>query len=180
MLFPVGHFTSVSLAIHENLTLLGQLQGFTAERCPTYRGIDMSPIRIAGKTLFASALAFATGCASISNRHSPGEDDRDFGHSTDVVTGDELRRLARGKSLFDALEAVRPRFLHSRGSVSAVSIDGSPPTTDQSVLRSIPVADVKEARFTRGAGRTGVAAIQPDGSIVVGNVVVVATKKGSE
>jgi hypothetical protein len=140
----------------------------------------MTPTRIARKILFASTFALTTACASISSHHSTGDADPDRGHGSDVITGEELRRLTGGTSLFDALEAVRPRFLHSRGSVSAVSIDGSPPTADQSVLQSIPVADVKEARFIRGAGRSGVASMQPDGSIVVGDLIVVATKKGSD
>ena len=140
----------------------------------------MTPTRIARKRLFASVIALTTACASISSQHAASDADRDRGHASEVITGEELLRVARGKSLFDALEAVRPRFLHSRGSVSAVSIDGSPPTADQSVLQSIPVADVKEARFIRGAGRTGVAAMRPDGSIVVGDLIVVATKRGSD
>ena len=136
--------------------------------------------RIAWNVLFAMALGtLFMSCASTPNGRSASDAARFRGFNGDAVTGSELRAEPES-SLLTALEAVRPHFLRSRGSTPAVSIDGSPPTTDLSVLRWIQVGEVREVRLVRGAGRSGVAAVQPDGSIVVGDLILVTTRRGPD
>jgi len=121
-------------------------------------------------------VAGTNGCASMSTAHPRLDANRTNGSSGDVITTAELGRLNPGLPVLDAIEHARPWFLHSRGSVSLVSIDYSPPT-GPSALRMIPVGEVKEIRFLR-AGWSGLAGIRPDGTVAVGDVVLVVTAKG--
>jgi hypothetical protein len=127
------------------------------------------------RALILTASAILMGaCASASGPRSARDADR-AGPGDDVVTTAELRRLDPGSTLLDALERERAEFLHPRGSVPTVSIDGSPPT-ELSVLQTIRVAEVKEVRLVRRAGRSGPAAIRSDGAVVVGDVILVITR----
>jgi hypothetical protein len=119
--------------------------------------------------------ALATGCAATSTRRAAPDADRSGRISSDVITTSELNRLPQGLTVMAAIEQARPWFLHSRGSVPAVSVDGSPPR-ELSVLLLIPAADVTEVRLTRGAGSS--AAIRADGAVVVGDVILVSTRRG--
>lgn len=139
----------------------------------------MTPTPILWNTLLAAIFAaLTTSCTSASNRGSAVDVNPTVGSSSDVITLPELNRLTPGLSALAAVEHARPWFLHPRGSVSMVSIDGSP-ATDASVLQSIPATDVKEVRLLRGGG-SGPATIRRDGSVVVGDVILVVTRKGRE
>jgi hypothetical protein len=139
----------------------------------------MTLTSMARKAWLAAIVAtFATSCTSASRMGSTVEGNPPVGSSSDVITTSELKRLDPGLSVMDAVEHARPWFLHPRGSVSMVSIDGSP-ATDASVLQMILAGDVKEVRLLRGGG-SGPAAIRRDGSVVVGDVILVVTRKGRE
>jgi len=118
--------------------------------------------------------AASTACASNSAFRSTPEADRAEGPSSDVIASTELQRLSPGLSMMDAVEHARPWFLRPRGSVSTVSIDYSPPA-DLAVLRTITVGDVREVRLLRAAGRSGPAAIRSDGTVALGDVILVIT-----
>ena len=120
--------------------------------------------------------AVTTSCATAALRAAPDADHAESS-SSDVITTADLKRLDRGQSVMDAVEHGWPWFLHSRGSVSMVSIDNSPPA-EASVLRTITVDQVREIRLLRASGRSGLAGIRADGSVVVGDVVLVVTARG--
>ena len=128
-----------------------------------------SIIRKASLALIAAIITEA--CASTSAMPSARDAE---GSSSDVITAAELTRLDPGLSMIDVVEHARPWFLHPRGSVSTVSIDGAPPM-EPSVLRAISVAQVREVRLLRAAGTSGPATIRPDGGLSVGNVILVLT-----
>jgi hypothetical protein len=88
-----------------------------------------------------------------------------------------MNRVAQGQSLWTAIERTRPQFLQGRGSVPMVSIDGSA-VVDLWVLRTIPVSHVHEVRMQRGAGNGARSAVQPNGDLVVGDVIIVLTRRG--
>ena len=138
----------------------------------------MTDLLIGRSLAFAAMIAtLGSGCASNSSRPSTAAADPTARSTGDVITTAELDRLAPGLSAMAAIEHIRPRFLQSRGSVSAASIDGSPPA-DLSVLRAIPVADIREIRLVRH-GNNAPARILGDGKVVVGDVILVLTRSGS-
>lgn len=131
------------------------------------------------KLLRALVLAtVAAGCASAPIRRPAAERNPVIGSSSDIIGLPELSRLSPGLSVMDAVEHVRPWFLRPRGSVSTASVDGSPPS-DVSVLSLIPVSHVKEVRLLRGDVGAPVAH-RPDGTVVVGDVILVTTRTGGE
>ena len=133
---------------------------------------------IVWRTLLAVIVATcATGCVSTAPLGSARSGDRAGGSAGEVVTMSELARLDAGLSLMDALQRVRPEFLRPHGSVPTVLIDGSS-ATDLSALRTIRIVDVREVRLLRGAVSGGRATIRSDGAVVVGDVLVVVTRKG--
>jgi hypothetical protein len=140
----------------------------------------MTPTPKVWTALFAVVVATcATGCVSTAPLRSAPNGDRAGGSAGEVVTMSELRRLDAGLSLMDALQRVRPEFLHPHGSAPTVSIDGSS-STDVSALRTIRIVDVQEVRLLRGAVSGGLATIRSDGAVVVGDVLRVVTRNGSE
>lgn len=94
-----------------------------------------------------------------------------------VVTDQELARLLTQGSLMDALQQLRPFWLTSRGTPPLVSVDGSTPS-ELSLLRLIPVSTVREVRLERSSSSAGRATILPNGDVIVGDVIVVSTRRG--
>ena len=94
-----------------------------------------------------------------------------------VVTAPELTRIARQGSLMDSLEWLRPEWLTSRAATPRVSVDGSPPTK-LSLLRTIPASTVGEVRLGRSSSSVGHAAIAANGDLIVGNLIVVTSRRG--
>jgi hypothetical protein len=94
-----------------------------------------------------------------------------------VVTGQGLARLVRQGSLMDALQQLRPSWLATRGTPPLVSVDGSTPT-ELSYLRLIPVSTVHEVRLQRASSSVGRSMIMPNGDVIVGDVIVVSTRRG--
>jgi hypothetical protein len=92
---------------------------------------------------------------------------------SDVIAAKELERLDQGLSLMDLIAHARPWFLHPRGGVSTVSINGAPPA-ELAVLRTLSVHDVKEIRLLRPTGKSGPVAMRP-GMISIGDVILVTT-----
>ena len=131
---------------------------------------------IVWRTLLAVIVATCpTGCVSTAPLRSAPGGDRADGTGGEVVTMSELARLDAGLSLMDALQRVRPEFLRPHGSVPTVSIDGSS-ATDLSALQTIRIVDVREVRLLRG----GHATIRSDGAVVVGDVLLVVTRRGPD
>jgi hypothetical protein len=118
--------------------------------------------------------ALAAGCAT-----GPGTTPRtDNGSSATVVTSQELTRLGQEGTLIDVLQRLRPSMLRSRGSTAPrVSVDGSPPA-DLSILEAITASAVREVRLERASSNVGRAAIAPNGHVIVGDLIVVATWMG--
>jgi len=136
---------------------------------------DMARTPTVRKTLLTLIVTAAcAACASNSAFRSTPEADRAQGASSDVITTTELQRLDPGLSMMAAVEHARPWFLHPRGSVSTASIDYSPPA-ELAVLRTITVGDVREVRLLRAGGGSGAAAIRSDGSVALGDVILVIT-----
>jgi len=139
----------------------------------------MARSKILGRSLLVAIAATSTmHCASASGPTPMAKGDR-INLDGDIITMAALRRLDQGLTAMETLERIRPEFLHPRGSVPAVSLDGAP-ATDLSVLRTIRIAEVSEIRFVRGMGGHGAATIRPDASVVVGDVIQVVTRKGPE
>lgn len=119
------------------------------------------------------ALVLSIGCVA---RPNP---DRDAGavsvSENSVLTAAELSRYAPGTSLLDALQRLRPSFLHPRGTSALVSIDRTAPT-DLNVLSTIAVSAVAEVRLLRATNSVGKPAILRNGDVAVGDVLLVLTR----
>jgi hypothetical protein len=76
----------------------------------------------------------------------------------------------------DALQQLRPYWLAARGAPPLVSVDGSAPA-DLASLRLIPVSTVYEVRLQRASSGVGRSTIMPNGDVIVGDVIVVLTRK---
>ena len=138
----------------------------------------MKAMSIRARTLAAVVCAaLSTACAS-NTAHRPARDFERSGLSASlVITLPELLRVASGQSLMTAVERARPWFLSARGSVPTVSIDGSP-SVELSILRMLHVSQVQEVRLLRSGGSGMHPAILPNGHVVVGDVILVLTRKG--
>lgn len=131
----------------------------------------MSFTWMARRVLVGGMGAAMMGCASAGGGWTATDAEPPVGASSDVITSAELSRLDPGLTLTEVIEHSRPWFLHSRGSNSSVSLDGSPPT-EATLLRTIPTSQVKEVRLVRG----GATAILPDGTAAMGDVILVVTR----
>ena len=94
-----------------------------------------------------------------------------------VVTAQELSGARQQGSLMDALVRLRPSWLTSRGATPGLSVDGGSPT-DADFLRLIPVSDVREVRFERSTSSLRQSRIATNGDVIVGNMIVVTTRRG--
>jgi hypothetical protein len=135
-------------------------------------------ILIRGATTMLAVVVMTVGCATQRATGSRLARGTDTASSNTVVTADELARLAPQGSLFEALERIRPVMLVARGAVPSVSVDGAP-LTDLSILRTIPVSIVREVRLRRLSSNVGHAVISADGQVLLGDVIVVTTSRGS-
>lgn len=129
-----------------------------------------------GRGLAMILAVFIASCAS-SPVHQASDSYRSDGSSSDVIRISELERLDPALPLLDAITVARPFFLRARGSTSMVSVDNAPPT-DQSVLRLIPVSEVREIRLLRAISPNSPVAMQADGMLQHGNVILVLTHRG--
>lgn len=125
-------------------------------------------------SVLGALLVLSAGCVA---RPNPGRlTGAAAGSGNSLVTAAELSRYTPGTSLLDALQRLRPSFLYPRGTSALVSIDGTAPT-DQGVLSSIPVSTVAEVRLLRATNSVGRPTILPNGDVVVGDVLLVLTRK---
>lgn len=92
------------------------------------------------------------------------------------VTAAELSRYADGQSLMEALQRLRPGFLVGRSRQPMVSVDGTA-AGDQSILNSIPASDVFEVRLVKAGSSENMSAIRPNGDVIVGDLLLVLTRK---
>ena len=128
-------------------------------------------------TCVLALTSLAAGCAT----HRPttrGSNDADGASPSAVLTGEELARFVKRGSLMDALQQRRPFWLATRGSPPLVSVDGSAPS-ELSTLRLIPVSTVREVRLQRSSSGVGRSTILPNGDVIVGDVIVVLTRRGA-
>jgi hypothetical protein len=122
-----------------------------------------------------AVVGLVAGCAvqAVSSRDATSRV-----YASTALTAQELEGIARQGSLMDALERLRPGWLVSRGSTPSVSVDGAPPT-ELSFLRGIPASTVREVRLERASSSVGRAAFAPNGGVIVGDMIVVTTRRGS-
>jgi hypothetical protein len=125
-------------------------------------------------TIVLAVAGLAAGCATrpvtsldATSRFSEGT----------VLTADELGKVPRQGSLMEAMERLRPQWLTSRGATPWVVIDGAPPA-ELSVLQIVQASEVREVRLERSASSVGHAAFAANGAVVVGNTIVVTTRRG--
>ena len=127
-------------------------------------------------TLLAIA-GLAAGCATHPVR-TPRPSEVTVGASAStVVTVQELAGIIRQGSLMEALERLRPFMLISRGTTPWVSVDGAPPA-ELSLLRTIPVSEVREVRLLRSSSSVGHVIAAPNGDVIVADLIVVTTRLG--
>jgi hypothetical protein len=126
-----------------------------------------------GSALVIVIAALSMSCASNAARSRASQTGD---ASNNLLTAAEMIRVAPDQSLWTAIERARPWFLQGRGSVATVSIDGSA-GMELSVLRTIPVTDVQEVRLQRGVGNGGRSAVLPNGDVVVGDMIIVLTRR---
>jgi hypothetical protein len=135
-------------------------------------GANMS---IASRRSAALLTLVSVACmnrSTVSRTEQPGAaDDR-----STRVTAAELSHYAQGHSLMDALRMLRPGFLVGRGERPMVSVDGAA-AGDQSILSAIPVSEVFEVRLVKAGSSESRPTIRPNGATVVGDVLLVLTRK---
>ena len=96
------------------------------------------------------AVAATLGCATASS--TPG-----VSRSQNLITEQEIAAIT-ATNAFEAVEKLRPNFLHSRGANNSGSDSGLPDVYlgavrygDVSSLRNIAASEVREIRFYKGA-----------------------------
>jgi hypothetical protein len=114
------------------------------------------------------------GCAT---RAVSSRDETERAWAGTVVTGQELEGIVRQGSLMEALQRLRPMWLVSRGRTPYVSVDGAPPT-DLSFLATIPASTIREVRLERSSSGAGRAAVAPNGGVIVGDMIIVTSRRG--
>jgi hypothetical protein len=134
----------------------------------------MNSKRVVPQLLILLIAALSMSCAARSGRRSSGAGTSRAAEGV-VLTMAEMMRVAPGQSVWTAIERLRPGFLQGRGSVPTVSLDGGA-AMELSVLRTIPVSEVREVRLLRGVAGGSRAAVLPNGDVVVGDVVLVLTR----
>ena len=138
----------------------------------TTRGDDN--MLLTQRAVIGFALAgLLAGCATSTKAAR----DRTSRASFMVVTAQELSRASQQGTLMDALLRLRPGWLTSRGATPGLSVDGGPPT-DAGLLRAIPVSEVREVRFERSTSSLRQSRLAPNGDVIVGNMIVVTTRRG--
>jgi hypothetical protein len=126
------------------------------------------------RSLLLAALVLAPGCGSSSGGSAQPAVGPTTRPSSDLITREEIER-GHWRNAYELIEALRPRWLRSRG---AESIYGEPPEVQvridnshlggPSTLREIPVADITSIRFVDGA----TAAAQWGGDHINGAIVI--------
>jgi hypothetical protein len=127
-------------------------------------------------TIVLTAAALVGGCAT-SGRNPRDSDSR--APSSTVLTAEEITRDVRSGSILTALKRLRPGWLLPRGGTPGVSVDGGPPT-DLSVLDLIQASTIAEVRLQRASSNLGVARVAENGSVIIGDVIMVTTRHGGK
>jgi hypothetical protein len=126
-------------------------------------------------TIALAAAGMVAGCVTGA-ANARGGADRTWANT--VVTTQELDGIPQRGSLLDALKRLRPDWLRSRGGTPYVSVDGAPPT-ELSLLETIPASTIREVRIERASSSVGHSAIGPMGRLIVGDIIVVTSRRGS-
>jgi hypothetical protein len=96
-----------------------------------------------------------------------------------VLTAQEITRNVLSGSTLNALQRLRPAWLLPRGEAPGVSVDGGAPT-DLAVLDMIQASTIAEVRLERASSNLGVARVGANGSVIIGDIIVVTTRHGSK
>lgn len=105
---------------------------------------------MSSKAIYLIAVAATLGCASASAKSGP--------HSAaNLITAEEIAGTY-ATNAYEAVEKLRPAFLHSRGTDLSRTDTGLADVYvgvtrygDVNSLRNIPAAEVREIRFYKGA-----------------------------
>jgi hypothetical protein len=130
---------------------------------------------IRGMTITLAVAGTVAGCATGA-ANARGGADRAWANT--VVTTQELDGIPQRGSLLDALTLLRPEWLLSRGGTPYVSVDGAPPT-ELSFLETILASTIREVQIERASSSVGRSAIGPNGRLIVGDIIVVTSRRGS-
>jgi hypothetical protein len=102
------------------------------------------------RVIYLIAVAAALGCASASAKSGPHK-------AANLITADEIAGT-NTTTAYEAVEKLRPAFLHSHGTDLSRSDTGLPDVYlgvarygDVNSLRNIPATEVLEIRFYKGA-----------------------------
>jgi hypothetical protein len=120
------------------------------------------------RSLIIAVALLLTACAPHIKTEPADESSRQL----DVVTMQELARIAPGTSLSRALSAIRPGIVYVRGTQAMVSVNGGP-IVDASVLDDLRVEDIREVRLVRAGFSSRYAPMLIDGQMRVPDVLVI-------
>lgn len=127
-------------------------------------------------TIIIAVVGSTTDCATSAVR--PSDQASSESSSRQAALAADLSRDGRNDTALAALRRVRPEFFWMRGSTSlAVSIDGGP-LADLSILETMPISTIEDVSLERGASSVG-PRITTSGDVVVGNVLLVRTRRGT-
>jgi hypothetical protein len=138
------------------------------------QGVDQ--MQFAYRTTSAVALAAVLGgCAT--SQLSP-RDSNNRTSPSDLLTENDIARIVVPGSSLKVLQQLRPAWLLPRGATTpGVSVDGGP-NTDLSVLELIQASTVAEVRLERASSHSGGSRVTPNGSVIVGDMIIVTTRRG--
>ena len=91
-----------------------------------------------------------------------------------MLTSAEMMRLEPDESLLRALRQLRPNFFSGRKAPPRVFIDGIP-VADNTFLDAMVVSMILDVQMVRGS--LAHSAVSADGSVVVGDVLLVRTRR---
>ena len=126
--------------------------------------------------LSASGLLF--GCATPAGSPAARQGTQAAFQSTGpTVAASVLSADGVDETVLDALGRYRPLFLHSRGAVPMVTIDGSP-MMSLAILQTLTVSAICDVRLIRASSADGYVATTSTEGVTSGDVLYVRTRTG--
>lgn len=140
------------------------------------RGASVASLRTyARRVAILFAVVGSAACTTTAVRPSNQTGSRSFNRQT--VSAADLSRDGQDDTVLAALRRERPEFFNPRGFAPlAVSIDGGAPM-ELSILESMRVSTIQDVSLERGASSVG-PRLTTTGAVIVGDVLVVRTRRG--